>query len=81
MKTEHPKLGGFTLLPAKKGTCEQCATAHPPEQPHNQQSLFWQYWFYGKHGRWPKWADAMEHCSEKMKADWTRALAEHGVAV
>ena len=75
------RLGGGTLLPAKKGTCLECATEHPPEQPHNQQSLFYQYAFYQTHGRWPTWKDAMEHCTAEMKADWIKALREHGVEV
>lgn len=48
----------FTLLPAKPGTCPQCAAFHPPDFPHNQTSLHWQYWFYNEHGRWPTWTDA-----------------------
>ncbi len=79
MSKQHPHLGGFALLPAKKGTCEVCATAHPPEQPHNQQSMFYQYDFYGKQGRWPTWEDAMAHCTPEMKAHWTQCLAELGI--
>ena len=40
-----------TLLPAPKGTCPECAVKHDPDQPHNQQSLFYQYHFYHEHGR------------------------------
>ena len=76
-------LGGFTLLRGrlKEGQCAECAVAHDPAQPHNQQSLFWQYNFMEKQGRWPTWADAMAHCTPQMQADWTRALAEHGIVV
>jgi hypothetical protein len=52
-----------------------------PTQPHNQQSLAYQYDFYGKNGRWPTWADAMAHCDESVKAQWTAALKERGIAV
>lgn len=69
------------LLPPKPGLCQQCAVDHPPEHPHNQQSLYWQYWFYGKNGRWPTWFDAMAHCTPEMKAYWTDALAKHGIKV
>lgn len=55
MSAEHPYLGPATLLPPPKGTCPECAINHAPELPHNQQSLFYQYSFYGKHGRWPTW--------------------------
>jgi hypothetical protein len=74
-------LAPFKLLPAKKGTCEQCAVNHEPEQPHNQQSMAYQYWFYNKHGRWPTWRDAMAHCSDEIKALWIKELATHGVTV
>lgn len=79
IKGKH--LGGFSLLPAKEGTCPECATAHDPAMPHNQQSLFYQYSFYNEHGRWPTWADAMAHCTDEVKAAWTEALAEHGIKV
>lgn len=76
-------LGGFTLLRGKlkEGQCAECAVVHEPEMPHNQQSLFWQYSFREKHGRWPTWADALAHCSPEMRAQWATALAEHGVIV
>jgi len=77
----HPHLGGFALLPSKDGTCPECAVKHEVWQAHNQQSLYYQYHFYGKHGRWPKWADAIAHCPENVKAQWIARLAEKGVTV
>jgi len=70
-----------TLLPAPKGTCPECAVKHEPEQPHNQQSLFWQYHFYHEHGTWPGWKEAMAHCSDEVKQVWTDALKEEGIEV
>ena len=55
-----------------------CAVDHPPEAPHNQQSLYWQYWFYNKHGRFPTWADAIEHCSDDVKTVTISVLKERG---
>ena len=78
---EGKHLGCFALMPAPAGTCQECAVDHDPEQPHNQQSLFYQYKFYNEHGRWPTWKDAMEHCSEDIKAFWKRELEERGVRV
>ena len=73
---------GMTLLGrTPPGTCPMCATAHDPEMPHNQQSLAYHYKFYDQHGRFPTWADAMEHCTDEVKAVWTEALAEHGIIV
>ena len=71
----------FLLMPAKEGTCPECATAHEPEQPHNQQSLFYQYKFYNDNGRWPTWNDALEHCSRDIKELWIKELSEHGVKI
>ena len=66
------------LLPPPIDKCQQCAIKHPPDQPHNQQSMHWQYWFYGKHGRWPKWSDAMAHCADDVKLRWTKELKRLG---
>lgn len=71
----------MTLLPPKSDVCQKCAVAHDPEQPHNQQSLYWQYWFYGQNDRWPTWEDAMAHCTDDVKQQWVAALREHGVNV
>jgi hypothetical protein len=69
----------MTLLPAKAGTCEECAVAHKPSEPHNKDSLHYQYHFYGRHGRWPKWSDAIAHCGEKRRALWEKELRRAGV--
>jgi len=74
-------LGAFGLMPAAPGTCPECAVDHPPELPHNQQSLFYQYKFYNDHGRWPTWEDAMSHCSEDMKTIWREELRKRGVEI
>jgi len=79
IKGKH--LGGFSLLPAKPGTCEWCAVAHEKEMPHNAQSMFYQYRFYNKHGRFPNWNDALSHCSDEMKKAWRDNLIEKGVDV
>ncbi|PZU77733.1 MAG: hypothetical protein DI530_12115 [Sphingomonas sp.] len=71
----------FTLMPAAPGLCAECATKHDPEQPHDANSLHYQYHFYGNRGRWPDWRDAMAHCADQMRADWTEALTELGVDV
>jgi len=72
---------GFHLLPAKPGTCQECAVAHDPAQPHNQQSLYYQYHFYADHNRWPTWEDAIAHCTEEVQNYWIEALAKQGVSV
>lgn len=62
------------LLPCSPDVCQYCAVDHPPGQPHNAQSLYYQYHFYGRHGRWPTWADAVAHCEPAVRAAWELAL-------
>ena len=69
------------LLPAGPGVCQSCAFAHDPVLPHNQQSIYWQHWFYNRNGRWPTWHDAMEHCSDEMKEAWLAQLRDLGVDI
>lgn len=71
----------MTLLPPLAGTCPECAVKHDPAMPHNAQSLYYQYKFRQKHGRWPDWNDAMEHCTSEVRALWIESLAKHGVIV
>jgi len=81
MKIKEFTIKDMTLLPAKKGTCPICATKHEPNEPHNQQSLFYQVKFFKENGRYPTWEDAMAHCSEEMKNFWIEALRKHGITI
>jgi hypothetical protein len=73
-------LGPLKMLPTKPGVCPECAVAHEATQPHNAESMTYQYSFYDRHGRWPTWGDAMAHCSAEVQAFWRKALAERGVS-
>lgn len=66
------------LLPPRPGVCQTCAMDHPPTDPHNQQSLYYQYAFRETHGRWPTWKDAIAHCSPKLKEFWESELRRAG---
>lgn len=77
--TEKPS--GMMLLPAAPGKCPECAADHPPELPHNRDSLFYQMRFHAEHKRWPVWADALAHCDEVMRAAWESELRSRGVPV
>lgn len=79
-KSKETNLGGFTLLKPKMaaGKCEECGRVHPAERPHDAGSLFYQYQFKEKHGRWPTWEDAMAHCPEAIQAAWREQLENHG---
>lgn len=68
------KRNAFTLLPAADGVCPECAVDHAHDQPHNQQSMYYQMRFHGTHGRWPTWTDALAHCPDDVKAHWRIAL-------
>lgn len=72
---------GFHLLPARPGTCPECAIVHDQTQPHNQQSLYYQYHFYADNNRWPTWDDAMAHCTKEVQDIWKQELKKAGVAV
>jgi hypothetical protein len=79
------KEGAFQLLPPTPGLCQECAVAHPPEQPHHAQSLYYQIAFQARHGRPPNWADAMAHCDAATRAFWREQLranmAAHGLEI
>ena len=79
-KAKKIEVGTLTLLPAKKGTCPDCAVVHEPEMPHNPESLYYQVKFLMKHGRDAKWSDAMAHCTDAVKAYWKEALLKKGVS-
>ena len=70
----------FTLYrpQLQPGQCPDCRELHPPEEPHNADSLFFQYSFREQHGRWPTWEDAAAHCEPAMQAIVREVLAEHG---
>ena len=78
---QHPHLEPFHLLPAAPGNRPECATAHEPEMPHDQQSLAYQYDFFGKNGRWPTWEDAMAHCTPDVQQRWKEQLRLKGVKI
>ncbi len=66
----------MALLPPASHLCQVCAIDHDPEQPHNAQSLYYQTKFNMEHGRAATWQDAMEHCSDEVKAAWNERLDE-----
>lgn len=66
------------LLPPKPGTCPACASEHGPEEPHDAQSMYYLYRFYGLRGRWPTWEDAAAHCTAAERDIWRRMLENHG---
>jgi len=69
------------LLPPEPHLCQECATDHEPTAPHNPQSMYYEVKFRMEHGRAPTWEDAMAHCSDEVKAQWTTQLAKFGVIV
>ena len=72
-------MGGLMLVPPAPDVCQECATPHDADLPHNRDSLSYQMRFHALHGRWPTWADALAHCDGAMRADWTAELTKLGV--
>lgn len=70
----------FQLMPVPETACQVCGRdpAHSPDQPHDAQSLYYQYAFYGEHGRWPTWKDAVAHCSPETQQAWETELRRRG---
>ena len=64
------------LLPPSPGKCQCCAVEHKKHEPHNQQSVYWQFWFNMKFGRSPTWADAIAHSPEPLYSYWKNRLIE-----
>jgi len=62
------------LLPPRPDVCQQCATDHEPNFPHNAHSLYYQTKFQMDHGRGATWVDAMGHCTDDMKKIWKELL-------
>lgn len=69
------------VKPVPEDVCQQCGRQHPPEAPHDAQSLRYLYQFYAEHNRWPTWADAMAHCPPHVQMIWTDVLAQRGIDV
>ncbi len=61
------------------GTCPECAVKHDERDPHDLESLYYQYRFYKQNGRLPTWADAMRHCSPITQAAWAEKLEKRGI--
>lgn len=64
------------LLPPAPGTCPVCAHPHAASQPHNAESIYYQYRFKFLRGRWPTWADALAHCTPTARRLWERAIRD-----
>lgn len=57
------RVQAFDLLPLEMDICLECLTKHPPNTPHNKDSLYYHCTFYAAYGRWPTWVDAVAHCN------------------
>lgn len=73
--------GTMMLMPPAPHLCQSCGSDHEPHLPHNAQSLYYGVAFQMEHGRSPNWLDAMDHCSDEMKALWRAQLIDLGVDV
>lgn len=81
MDVKEIPLSELVLLPLPADVCQECARDHHPALPHDNQSLYYQIKFHMAHGRGATWVDAMAHCTDEMKARWTRELKKLGIEV
>ncbi len=80
-KDDRDKSLAAGLLPCKPNVCQECAGKHRPNEPHNKNSLYYQYHFKAEYGRWPTWEDAIAHCEERIKKMWREELTKLGAAI
>ena len=82
-EVKEEKTSDWHIMPTdtSEGQCPECGVKHDPADPHNAQSLAYQYDFYAKHERWPTWGDAMAHCTPETQRMWIAALEAKGVPV
>lgn len=80
-KVIETKTVEFRVMPCRPGVCQECAVDHPATEPHNKDSLHYQYTFRAAHDRWPTWTDAIAHCDEATQERWKSALRELGVDI
>jgi hypothetical protein len=80
-EVKEEKTVDWHIMPCdtSQGQCPACAIVHNAADPHNQQSMYYQYTFFAQHSRWPNWVDAMAHCDAETQAKWKAALIERGV--
>jgi hypothetical protein len=69
----------FLLLPPSPDLCQECAFDHDPDDPHNKDTMYYKIDFYNKNAREPTWTDAMAHCTNDIKEQWTKNLTTIGV--
>lgn len=82
MKNKHTleikTIKQMQLLPCAPDVCQECAVKHESWQAHNQQSLYYQFKFHSKNGRFPTWEDAIAHCTYDIRKQWKIELTELG---
>lgn len=78
MKSQDIKNNKLNLLPCAPDVCQECAVKHDLMQPHNAQSLYYQFKFYSCHQRYPTWKDAVSHCDKQTQKLWEAELIKLG---
>ena len=77
--TVEKRTAEFAVMPPDDPhACAVCGRRHELDQPHDAQSLHYQYSFYAEHGHWPTWKDAVAHCPEPVRTAWEAELRTRG---
>jgi hypothetical protein len=66
------------MPPEDQVACTTCGRRHDADQPHDAQSLHYQYAFRAEHDRWPTWKDAVAHCTDQVRTAWETELRARG---
>lgn len=78
-RTVETRTAEFGIMPPDDPlACTMCGRRHDPDQPHDAQSLHYQYAFRAEHDRWPTWKDAVAHCPEAVRTAWEAQLRALG---
>src|SRR5438093_95302 len=75
---ETHKPFSWDFLPPSRDACQICGHRHPPTEPHNAQTFYYQVAFHSQIGRAPTWADAMAHCNDETREMWEKELRSMG---
>lgn len=73
------ELSQMPVPPRAAGTCDECGANHSFGTPHKWGADRYMATFFNKHGVLPTWGDAIAHCREDIRNNWSVVLMDQGV--